>query len=163
MKVTIVYYSETENTKKMAEIIAKGMMKVPNIEVKCFSTENVDKKWINESKGVIVGSPTHMADIAQGMRAWLSGPATEFDLSGKIGGAFATANYIYGGGTLGIQTMLNSLMILGMLVYSGGAKCGKPYIHLGPVAIGEKLEESYEIFSLYGERMGKMISEIYTK
>lgn len=104
-----------------------------------------------------------MADIAQGIRACLSGPATEFDLSGKIDGAFATANYIYGGGTLGIQTMLNSLMILGMLVYSGGAKCGKPYIHLGSVAIGEKLEESYEIFSLYGERMGKIISEIYTK
>lgn len=159
MKVSIVYYSETENTKKMGEKIAEGLIKV-GIEVKCFSTENIDKEWLEESKGIILGSPTHMGDIAQGMREWLFKVAKEYDFSGKLGGAYTTANYIYGGGTLGVQSLLNTMLILGMVVYSGGAKCGKPYIHLGPVAIGEKLEESYELFSIYGERMGEMLSKL---
>ena len=73
--------------------------------------------------------------------------------AGKVGGAFATADYLHGGGDLGIQTILNHMMVLGMLTYSGGGSFGKPVIHLGPVALHGHLEESKELFRLYGQRM----------
>ena len=40
-----------------------------------------------------------------------------------------------------------------MLTYSGGGSFGKPVIHLGPVALHGHLEESKELFRLYGQRM----------
>ena len=52
-----------------------------------------------------------------------------------------------------IQTILNHMMVLGMLTYSGGGSFGKPVIHLGPVALHGHLEESKELFRLYGQRM----------
>ena len=61
--------------------------------------------------------------------------------------------YLHGGGDLGIQTILNHMMVLGMLTYSGGGSFGKPVIHLGPVALHGHLEESKELFRLYGQRM----------
>ena len=95
----------------------------------------------------------HPSDLCSAVKVWLDGPALKAGLAGKVGGAFATADYLHGGGDLGIQTILNHMMVLGMLTYSGGGSFGKPVIHLGPVALHGHLEESKELFRLYGQRM----------
>lgn len=99
----------------MAEFMADKMNSFENLEVKAFSIDNVDEEWIKESKGVIVGTPTYMADMSDAMKKWLSYSALKYNLSGKLGGAFATADYIYGGGTLAIQNILGYMLILSML------------------------------------------------
>lgn len=161
MKVSIVYHSVSGNTKKMAEFMADKMNSFENLEVKAFSIDNVDEEWIKESKGVIVGTPTYMADMSDAMKKWLSYSALKYNLSGKLGGAFATADYIYGGGTLAIQNILGYMLILSMLTYSGGAMFGVPVIHLGPVAIKDKLEESYDTFEIFAQRMANKLLEIF--
>lgn len=161
MKMTVLYHSKTGNTKKMAEIICEGMMSVSGIEVKAFSLEEIDELWIQESKCVVLGTPIYMANMCGAVKTWLEGPCRKYGLAGKIGGAFATADYIHGGGELGIQTILDHMLVLGMLTYSGGGSFGKPVIHLGPVAIKEHLEESRATFLLYGQRMAAKTSELY--
>ena len=52
------------------------------------------------------------------MKVWLEGPARKCGLAGKIGGAFATADYLHGGGDLAVQEILKHLMVLGMLAVS---------------------------------------------
>ena len=94
------------------------------------------------------------------VKVWLDGPALKAGLAGKVGGAFATADYLHGGGDLGIQTILNHMMVLGMLTYSGGGSFGKPVIHLGPVALHGHLEESKELFRLYGQRSAARCSAL---
>ena len=138
MKMTVLYHSVTGNTKTMAQVIAEGMMTVAGVEAKAFPIENWDAAWVKESKCVVLGTPIYLADLCSAV---------------KVGGAFATADYLHGGGDLGIQTILNHMMVLGMLTYSGGGSFGKPVIHLGPVALHGHLEESKELFRLYGQRM----------
>lgn len=70
---------------------------------------------------------------------------------------------MHGGGELGIRTILDHMMVLGMLTYSGGGALGKPVIHLGPVAIGGHLEESKDVFLLYGKRMAEKTLEIFSE
>ena len=43
MKMMVLYYSKTGNTKKMAEIIAKGMEEIQKVQVKVCSIKDVDE------------------------------------------------------------------------------------------------------------------------
>lgn len=38
---------------------------------------------------------------------------------------------------------------------------GVPVIHLGPVAIKDKLEESYDTFEIFAQRMANKLLEIF--
>lgn len=161
MKMTVLYHSQTGNTKQMAEVIAKGMQTVDGVEAKTFPIEDIDEAWAKESKCVVLGTPIYMASVCGAVKTWLEGPCRKYGLAGKIGGAFATADYVHGGGELGIRLILDHMMVYGMLTYSGGGSYGKPVIHLGPVALKAHLEESQETFLLYGQRMATKTLELY--
>ena len=153
MKATVLYDSKTGHTKQMAEIIAQGMEEVQGVQARSFPLEEVDEDWAKESRCVILGSPIYMASISARVKAWLEGPCKKYQLAGKLGGAFATADYVHGGGDLGIRLILDHMMVHGMLTYSGGGAYGTPIIHLGPVALSDELDEARETFRLYGMRM----------
>jgi NAD(P)H dehydrogenase (quinone) len=161
MKMSVLYYSKSGNTEKMAQIIAAGMETVEGVEAKAFSLEEADEAWVRESRCVAVGTPTYMADLSGQVKVWMEGPFRKYELAGKLGGAFATADYIHGGAELAIRTILDHMMVFGMLAYSGGGSAGKPVIHLGPVAISGHLDESRETFELYGKRMAEKAKELW--
>lgn len=56
------------------------------------------------------------------------------------------------------------MLVKGMLVYSGGAAHGKPYIHLGPVAldaVGNHYEECKADFEIFGRRFAEKARELF--
>lgn len=161
MKLAIIYHSKTGNTKQMADVIVEGINSVEGAEAKAFSIDDIDAEWVKESKCVIVGTPVYVAGFSAAVKNWLDGPCGSLDLAGKICGAFATANYIHGGGDIAIQSILTHLIVRGMLAYSGGGSFGIPVIHLGPVAIRDRLEESMEVFRLYGQRMATKTLDLF--
>lgn len=161
MKMTVLYHSKSGNTKRMAQVIADGMKSVEGAEAKTFPLEEIDEAWLKESRCVIIGTPIYLANLAGAVKTWLDGPSMKYGLAGKVGGAFATADYLHGGGELGIQSILSHMMVLGMLTYSGGGAYGKPVIHLGPLALKDHLQESEETFRLYGQRMATKTAELF--
>lgn len=161
MKLSVLYYSKTGHTREMADAILEGMQLVEGVEARAFPLDEIDEDWIKESKCVILGTPIYMASLSGEVKRWLEGPAMKYALAGKIGGAFATADYLHGGGELGIRTILDHMLVLGMLTYSGGGSFGKPYIHLGPVALSGDLEASKDIFRTYGCRMATKTLELF--
>ena len=164
MKLSVLYYSKSGNTKRMASVIADGMSSVEGVEARTFSIHELDEKakvFIGESRCVVLGTPIYLASLCGEVKTFLDGPAMKLGLGGKIGGAFATANFLHGGGELGIQSILSHMMVLGMLAYSGGGAFGQPPIHLGPVALGGDLDASVEIFRLYGQRMATKTVELF--
>ncbi|MEA4954197.1 MAG: NAD(P)H-dependent oxidoreductase [Pseudoflavonifractor sp.] len=161
MKLSVIYHSKTGNTKAMAQAIVAGMERVEGVQARAFPIEELDEEWVKESCGVLLGSPTYLASVSGEIKMWLDNCAGKLGLAGKLGGAFATANYVHGGGDLAIRLILDHMMVLGMLTYSGGGAFGKPVIHLGPVAVAAHLEEYQETFMLYGERMAKEASVLF--
>ena len=165
MKMSVIYHSVSNNTKRMADIIAEGMNSVEGVEAKTFSIDAVDEEFVKESKCVVMGCPTYAADTSAAFHAFLEG-CGKLGLAGKLGGAFATAQYTHGGAELTIRTILDHMMVMGMLTYSAGGSKGKPVIHLGPTAIAtagnvEALEPFDETFRLYGQRMADKAVEIF--
>lgn len=118
---------------------------------------------MKESDALIVGTPTYNGYLTARMKAWLESAPVKLNVAGKLGGAYATAAFIHGGGDLAIQCILTHLMVDGMMVYSSGQAKGMPVIHLGPVAIGPDLDSFAELFRIYGKRMAEQAMQISSK
>ena len=160
MKAAIVFDSRTHTTEKAATFIAEGLESVDDIEARCFNIDEADFEYIQQSHLVIFGSPTYMASVTAKMKSWLESNAGKLKLAGKLGGAYATEQYIHGGAENAIQEMLVFMMVMGMMTYSGGSACGKPVIHLGPVGMSQDIESFKELFVTYGQRMGEQLLKI---
>ncbi|ACD23146.1 MULTISPECIES: flavodoxin family protein [unclassified Clostridium] len=161
MKISIIYFSKTGKTKEMANIIASGMKLEKDIEVGLFDIDNINYDFLNESKAVIFGTPTYYANTCWQIKKWFD-ESSNCNLSGKIGAVFATANYAQGGADTAILTIINHLMVKGMLVYSGGSSLGQPYIHLGAVALKENFEKSKDMFKIFGTRIAQKTNELFS-
>lgn len=165
MKFAIVYFSETGRTEAMAGEIAAGIRKaLPDAQIDCipiatYRDQYAQNKTILEAAdGVILGTPVYGATVAWQVKCWLDTCGVK--LGGKLGGAFATANFIQGGCETALEHALMQMLVKGMLLYSGGAACGQPYIHLGPVCIGPDCQ-GRELFPLFGERFARQAARIF--
>ncbi len=161
MKATIFYHSVSGYTKDMAEVIAQSMNNSSGMEAKAFSITDYDADWAKESQCVIIGTPIYMATLSGALKLWLEKVAPTFGLAGKLGGAFATEQYIHGGGEAGIRVILDHLLCYGMLTYSGGGSKGKPVIHLGPVSVNQYADDCRATFEVYGQRMAQKAMELF--
>ncbi|GCF92252.1 flavodoxin [Enterococcus florum] len=163
MKFAVIYYSVSGNTKSMAEEIAEGI-RIAGEEARLFSIEeNVDPAYLEQCKGILFGTPTYVATSHWKMIEWLN-HTSGINLSGKLGGCFATAHYAQGGGDTAILSMIGVLLVKGMLIYSGGAAFGQPFIHHGPIAldaVGTHFEDSREMFRIFGERFANKALELF--
>ena len=167
MKLAVIFDSKTGNTKQAAEWIAEGMERIEGAEARCFHIDAVDADFVKEAAGVVIGCPVYAATMTADLRTWLQTSAGKLGLAGKLGGAFATQQYTHGGAELVIQGILTVELVHGMLCWSGGASCGRPVIHIGPVAVNGNAEphngmEHYrETFRIYGERFAKKAKELF--
>ena len=166
MKFAIIYYSKTGHTREMGEVIAKGIARQGG-KTRLFSIEEpLDQEYINSCDGVLFGTPVYLANTCWQMKKWFDTESASVKLSGKLGGVYSTAHYAQGGGDVAILTLIGHLLVKGMLVYSGGASLGKPFIHLGPVAL-DAVDGHYESckadFEIYGERFAAKARELFEK
>lgn len=159
MKASVLYFSKSGTTKAMAEKIAEGMV-LESVEARTFSITDVDADWVKESSCVLIGSPVYYADVAADVKVFLENLG-KYSVAGKLGGAFATAGFSYGGGDIALQTILTHMLFWGMMVYSGGGAVGAPPIHLGPVAGGAASDGTPELFRLFGQRMAQKAKELF--
>ena len=156
MKISIIYHSETGNTKKMADLVKEGCLSVEEVEARCMSIDDVDEEYIEESGAVILGSPTYEGTCSWQMKKFLDTEHTGF--AGKLAGVFVSQNWPGGGGaSFAEMSIIAGLLVHGMLVYSGGITNGMPILHFG--AVSRKAPDE----DLYRERCLKLGQNIAQK
>ena len=151
-KAIVIYYSQSGNTKKMAEIITQGI-KEEGIEVALKDVQDTSADELREYDAIVVGSPTYYGTMAYQIKK-LFDESVKFHgkLDGKIGGAFASSRNIAGGNETTILDILNAMLIHGMVIqgdYSGD--------HYGPVAIDAPDERSQKECTRYGTSIAKLL------
>lgn len=168
MKIAIIYYSKTGNTRAMAEVVAEGVRNLPGIETGVFPLEQINMAFVKQSRAVIFGTPTHHADICWQFKQWfdeISGHPkdgrTTYPLADKLGAAFATSDFAQGGSHVALANLLGHMLVQGMVVYSGGAVHGLPYIPYEAVSLTENFEISKPIFRTFGERIAIKAKELF--
>ena len=166
MKISIVYYSETGTTEQVARWIAEGTNSVANTETRLFNlaeNDTPDREFIESSDAVIFGTPTYVANMCWQMKKFFD-TRLDYRLAGKIGSAFSTEGSPHGGGgELAIMTIINHLLVKGMLIYSSGAGCGRPFIHIGPTVVQSQIREREEISRLFGQRIAQKVHELFDR
>ena len=130
MQAAIIFDSQTGHTATAATYIAEGVMDGTRIEARTFHIDQLDMDYTQSAELIIFGSPTYMASTTGKMKLWLEQNGNKLNLAGKLGGAFATEQYIHGGAETAVQILLTHELVLGMMTYSGGISFGKPVIHI---------------------------------
>ena len=155
MKILVAYYSRSGNTKKMAEAVAAGVKKAGvDSDLREVTTIEVDE--LPQYDAYIFGSPTYYGLMAAEMKKLLDeSVAHHGKLSGRVGGAFTSAGGIGGGAETTVLSILEALLIHGMVVVGEAGS-----FHYGPVAIGKPNDSVLEACSKYGLKVANLMKII---
>jgi NAD(P)H dehydrogenase (quinone) len=159
MKIAVVYYSESGNTKRIAEAVAEGAQILESVQTRIMSLDELDPNWIEASSAVIVGSPTYAGSLSWQIKRFLD--TTDIKFEGKIGAVFATESHLGGGADFAELVMIGALLVRGMLVYSAGATKGEPFTHFGAVSIRDGDEGQKHRARLFGKRIAEKALDLF--
>jgi len=117
MKVLVLYHTRTGNTAALAEAVAEGVRAVAGVGCVLKSASELTQSEFTSADGVIAGSPVYFGTMAAELK-------TAFDrfvhvrgqMEGKVGAAFATSADASGGKETTIMSILQAMLIYGMIV-----------------------------------------------
>lgn len=157
MQVLVLYYSRGGNTKKMAEVVAKGVESA-GVDVLLKSTEEVTKDDFLDSTGIIAGSPVYF-----GVMAWeLKKVFDEFvgtrkKMEDKVGAAFATGGHPTGGKETTIMSILQCMLIYGMIIVGDPMSASG---HYGVASLGAPDDRSSDEALKLGARVAELCKKL---
>ncbi len=154
-KVLVVYYSRSGNTKKMAELVAKGAREA-GAEVTVQDVTRTKADELIEYDGIIIGTPVYYGSMAAELKKLID-DSVRFHgrFEGKVGAAFSSSANIGGGNETAILTILNAFLIHGMIVQ--GISAGD---HYGPVSILDPDERARKQCTALGARVAKLLDRL---
>jgi len=157
-KVGIVYYSRGGKTEKMAEFVYQGV-KMERLEAELKKVEETTLEDLLSWDGIIVGSPTYYGLVAAPIKDFFDRSVKYHGkLEGKVGGAFSSSANIGGGNETTIISILQMMLIHGMIV-KGSSKGD----HYGPVSIGSPDERVESQCEALGRRVARLVKKLSKK
>ena len=119
-QVLIAYHSETGNTEMLARSVADGARSVVGVEVMLKPVSEVTESDLLNADAIIVGSPVYNAAVSPEISEFISSwPFEGAPLKDKIGAAFVTAGGMSAGKELVQTSLLQSMLVFGMIVVGG--------------------------------------------
>ena len=157
MKVLILYYSKGGNTKKLAEAIARGVEKVEGVKAILKRTDEVTKDDFLNSDGIIAGSPVYFGVMASELKKVFDDfVGIRKQMEGKVGAAFATSGHHTGGKETTMMSIIQCLLIYGMIIVGDPMSATG---HYGIACVGAPDKEAEE----NGEKLGQRVAEVAKK
>lgn len=156
MQVLVLYYSKGGNTKRLAEEIAKG---VDSTGAKAImrNTQEVTKEDFLDSAGVIAGSPVYFGVMAADLkRIFDEFVSTRRKMENKVGAAFASGAHPTGGKETTILSILQCMIIYGMVVVGDPMSASG---HYGVASVGAPDGTSLD----YAFKLGARVAELCKK
>jgi NAD(P)H dehydrogenase (quinone) len=155
-KILVIYYSRTGNTKKMAELIAEGIIR-ESVSVDVRDVKDVRPADLTGYEGILIGSPTYYGSMAAEVKKLLDDSVQYHGkLDGKVGAAFSSSANIAGGNETTILDILNAMLIHGMIIK--GDFRGD---HYGPVSIGVPDERASRLCVAHGVNTAKLVKKVW--
>jgi NAD(P)H dehydrogenase (quinone) len=152
-----MYYSRSGNTKKLPEEVAKGAKQVDGMDCVLKSISEVTKEDFVKSDGIIAGSPVYFGTMAYPMKEIFDKFVDiRGEMEDKIGAAFATSGDQSGGKETTILSIIQAMMIYGMIIVGDPLNATG---HYGVSCMGEPDRET----SSNAVKMGKRVASLVKK
>jgi len=157
MQILILYYSKGGNTQKLAERIGEGVESVSGVKALLKSTQEVKKEDFVDSAGIIAGSPVYFGAMAYDLkRVFDEFVVIRKKMENKVGAAFATSGDPSGGKETTMISIIQCLLIYGLMVVGDPMDATG---HYGVACVGapdEKMSEN-------GRKLGRRVAELCKK
>lgn len=161
-KVLVQYYTESGNTKQIAELVARGAAAVDGIEVRLKKIEDSSAEDILWADGIALGAPTHLGSVPWKVKKFWDSISDDCwgKIDGKIGCAFSSAGGLGGGAELACMALLTILMNYGLLVFGVTDYVAKGRtLHYGAALFGEpRTQAEKDICVRLGQRLAEFVS-----
>jgi len=157
MQVLVLYYSKGGNTRKLAEAIAEGVNAVDGVDALLKSTKEATQDDFLNADGVIAGSPVYFGVMAADLkRIFDDFIGTRKKMEGKVGAAFATSGDPTGGKETTMMSIIQCLMIYGMIIVGDPMSATG---HYGTACAGAPDSDAIE----NGKKLGQRVAEVTRK
>ena len=136
--ILILYYSRHGATKELAQLISRGVEKVPQMQARLRTVPEistvcekvadeipdqgalyVSNQDLQECSGLILGSPTRFGNMAAPLKYFIDNTSSQWlagALNGKPGGVFTSSSSLHGGQESTLLSMMLPLLHHGMLL-----------------------------------------------
>ncbi len=152
MQVLVMYYSRSGNTKKLAGEIAKGVREVEEVKCVLKPAAEITKDDFIASDGIIAGSPVYFGTMAAELKEVFDKfVGVRRHMEDKIGAAFATSADPSGGKETTILSIIQAMLIYGMMVVGDPLDATG---HYGVSCIGAPDRET----ALNAKKLGKRVA-----
>lgn len=117
MDILILYYSKGGNTRKLAQFVAEGVGSVDGARAVLRTPAEVTKEDFLAASGIIAGSPVYFGGMASELkRIFDEFVGVRKKMADKVGAAFATSGDPTGGKETTLISILQCMLIYGMVV-----------------------------------------------
>lgn len=158
MQVLVLYYSRSGNTRTLAEAVSQGVESVDGVRCLLRSTDEVGIKDFNESNGIIAGSPVYFGVMAAELKKIFDDfIGVRRKMENKVGAAFATGGDASGGKETTIMSIIQVMLIYGMII------AGDPMSatgHYGVACVGAPDEGTRRNGHKLGARVAQLVKKL---
>ena len=157
MQVLVLYFSKGGNTKKLAEEVARGIESA-GAKPLLRDTKEVTKDDFLESSGIVAGSPVYFGVMAAELkRVFDDFVGTRRKMENKVGAAFAAGGHHTGGKETTIISILQCMLIYGMIVVGDPMSASG---HYGVGCVGSPDGDALEDARKLGARVAELCAKL---
>lgn len=158
MKVLVMYYSKSGNTEKLAIEIAKGVKEVDGVECDMKPVAEIKKEDFLTSDGIIAGSPVYFGTMAAEVKEVFDKfVGIRNNMGDIIGAAFATGADPSGGKETTIISIIQAMLIYGMIVVGDPLDATG---HYGVACTGAPNNETAINAAKLGRRVASLVKKL---
>jgi len=156
-KVLVVYHSRSGNTAKMAKAVGEGAKKA-GADLVLKEVKDTNLEDLTGSDGIVLGAPTYFGTLSAEMKGLIDNSVKlRGKLEGKIGAAFTSSGSISGGNETTIISMIQAMLIHGMIITGDPIETGG---HYGAVSIGAPDDDALNTCTQLGERVAELADKL---
>ena len=158
MHVLILYYSKSGNTRKFADIVAEGVKSVSGLDAVMKSTQEVTKDDFVNAAGIIAGSPVYFGLMAADLkRVFDEFVGVRKQMENKVGAAFATSGFWAGGNETTIISIIQCMLIYGMIIVGDPMSATG---HYGAASVAAPDEKAADTARKLGARVAELCKKL---
>jgi NAD(P)H dehydrogenase (quinone) len=159
MQILVLYHSRSGNTKSLAEAVAEGAREVEGVSVIMKTPVDVRKEDFVDSQGVVIGSPVYFGTMASEIKRIIDEfVVVRSKMEGKVGAAFATSADASGGKETTVISILQALLIYGMIVVGDPLSTGG---HYGAASQGHPTTADIKEAESLGRRVAELVKKLF--
>jgi NAD(P)H dehydrogenase (quinone) len=158
-RILVIYSSKTGNTESLAKAIVTGVEEAKGVECQIKRTVEVSNQDLLAAQGFIIGSPVYFGSMSGELKEMFDKSVViRGKLEGRVGAAFATSGHHTGGKETTIFSIIQAMLIHGMIIVADPITVGG---HYGVATCGRPDNEGLNSAKALGKRVAEITKKLF--